>query len=69
VVLRLRGSELSSPKVGSNYVVTPPNRDLSEPLGRSGTLVHITLAPMMRQVAPSGPFEVFLAVKEVSFKG
>jgi hypothetical protein len=42
VVLRLRGSEPSCSEAGSNCVVTPPNRELSEPFGRSGTLVHIT---------------------------
>jgi hypothetical protein len=41
-VLRLRGSEPSCLEAGSNCVVTPPNRELSEPFGRSGTLVHIT---------------------------
>jgi hypothetical protein len=41
VVLRLRGSELSCSEAGSNCVVTPPNRELSEPFGRSRTLVHI----------------------------
>jgi hypothetical protein len=41
MVLRLRGSEPSCSEAGSNHVVTPPNRELSEPFGRSGTLVHI----------------------------
>jgi hypothetical protein len=43
VVLRLQGSEPSCSEAGSNCVVTPPNRELSEPFGRSGTLVHITV--------------------------
>jgi hypothetical protein len=43
MVLQLQGSEPSCSEAGSNRVVTPPNRELLEPFGRSGTLVHITL--------------------------
>jgi hypothetical protein len=51
VVLRLRGSEPSCSEAGSNCAVTPPNRDLSEPFGRSGTLVHITLVVLYSGVS------------------
>jgi hypothetical protein len=42
VVLRLQCSEPSCSEAGSNCVMTPPNRELSEPFRRSGILVHIT---------------------------
>jgi hypothetical protein len=41
MVLRLQGSKPSCSEAGSNCVVTPPNRELSEHFGRPGTLVHI----------------------------
>jgi hypothetical protein len=49
VVLRLWGSELSCSEAGSNYVVTPPNRELSEPFGRSDPQFHITIAATFRE--------------------
>jgi hypothetical protein len=44
--LRRRGATIAGfrdvlPEAGSIRVATPPNRELSEPFGRSGTLVHI----------------------------
>jgi hypothetical protein len=48
VVLRLQGSEPSCSEAGSNCVVTLPNRELSEPFGRSGTLVHISILVRMK---------------------
>ena len=42
VVLRLRGFGSCCSEAGSTCVSFPPNRELSEPFRRSGTLVHIT---------------------------
>ena len=42
VVLRLRVFGLCCSEAGSTCVSFPPNRELSEPFRRSGTLVHIT---------------------------
>jgi hypothetical protein len=41
VVLRLRGFGSCCSEAGSTCVSFPPNRELPEPFGRSGTLVHI----------------------------
>jgi hypothetical protein len=45
--LRRRGATIAwfvtcCSEAGSNYVATPPNRELTEPFERSGTLVHIS---------------------------
>jgi hypothetical protein len=37
----IAGFEMYYSEAGSNCVATPPNRELTEPFGRSGTLVHI----------------------------
>ena len=49
-MLRLRGFGPCCSEAGSICVVPPPNRRLSEPFGRSGTLVHINV--FEREAAP-----------------
>ena len=66
VVLRLRGLGSCCSEAGSTCVVPPPNRRLSEPFERSGTLVSIRVSSIVPVIKKNGKMRVCIDFRDLN---